>query len=424
VGTDREDFHVTGETFGEALKRIRRERGVSLRRLGAAACVDFGHLSKVENGSRRGTVEVAKLVDKALDADGELVAIAHAERVERVRAAVPFDPMRRRTIVKWGLAAPVAAGLVGISADAPRVGRIGAADAAWLQRAAVRLRSLGHQHGGESLWQAASGLVSDGYLMLEHGTYTETVGKRLLKATGRAQMCAGWLAFDAGRQDVARSCYNEALMLARHGGDPGVEAHALVNLAFQSNVLGRPREAVRFAEAAERAAAAPGGTARAPAMPHMRRAIALALSAEPRASDKALTRARTVLDRDVDKPIEEWCAFLSRAELDGVEATCAIELGRPERAEALLQRAIVGHTDQYARNRALYRVRLARARLDRKAVDGAAEAANAALDDLGGELASWCVSSELNAVAVRLASHPQVPGVERFLTRYAVAAKQ
>ncbi|MGQ0719556.1 MAG: hypothetical protein ACT4NP_20020 [Pseudonocardiales bacterium] len=34
-----------------------------------------------------------------------------------------------------------------------------------------------------------------------------------------------------------------------------------------------------------------------------------------------------------------------------------------------------------------------------------------------GELASWRVSSELDAVARRLAHYPEVPGFDRFLAR-------
>jgi hypothetical protein len=134
--------------------------------------------------------------------------------------------------------------------------------------------------------------------------------------------------------------------------------------------------------------------------------------------DVAIAQARGVIDRDGDKPTVEWCSFLTPVEVDGVEATCALGLGQPDRAEALLEQAIAGHTDQFARNRALYRVRLARARLDRRAVDGAAEAANAALDDLSGELASWVVSTELGAVAERFVPYDEVEGVERFLARY------
>jgi hypothetical protein len=53
-------------------------------------------------------------------------------------------------------------------------------------------------------------------------------------------------------------------------------------------------------------------------------------------------------------------------------------------------------------------------------VDGAAEAANAAVEDLAGELASRRVSNELDAVARRLARYPDVPGVDRFLAAYDV----
>jgi transcriptional regulator with XRE-family HTH domain/tetratricopeptide (TPR) repeat protein len=414
---------MSTEAFGEALRRIRRERGVSLRWLSAKAHVDFGYLSKIENGHRRGTPEVARAVDTALRAGGELVAIVNSERAERVRTAVPFDPMRRRTLIRWGLAAPVVAGLGGLGLDPARIGKVGANDAARLRAAAVRLRTLGHRHGGESLWQAAHSWVGDGYAMLEHGTYSEAVGQQLLKATGRMQMCSGWLAFDTGRHEVARSCYTEALALARQAGDPGVEMHALVNLAFQSNALGRPREALRFVEAAERVSAMPGSPARASAMPQMRRAIASALSADPISADKAMACARKVLDRDSDKPIEDWCSFLSPAELDGVEATCAIAVGRPRYAATLLEQAIAAHDDGYARNRALYRVRLAHARLDAKTVDGAVAAADAALDDLSDELASWSVDVELDAVAERLARFPGVSGVADFLARYASMAR-
>jgi hypothetical protein len=103
-----------------------------------------------------------------------------------------------------------------------------------------------------------------------------------------------------------------------------------------------------------------------------------------------------------------------------MEGTCLMELGRRARAEELLGQAVAGYSDRYARNRALYRVRLARARLDLNIVDGAAEAANQALDDLTGQVASWRVSSELAEVAAQLASHPREPLAARFLDRYVV----
>ncbi|MFK3980583.1 helix-turn-helix domain-containing protein [Micromonospora sp. NPDC050397] len=331
---------------------------------------------------------------------------------------VAFDDMRRRTLVKWGATAAAVAGMGSGRPSDGLTGRVGARDAERLSKAAVRLYGLDYRHGGDSLWQAAAAKVNDGYAMLEQGSYTGTVEGHLLKATGRVQMCAGWLAFDAGEQGVARTCFTDALALARQAGDREVETATLAYLALQANALGRPREASRFASAAENATSTVTGPPRLGAVPQLRKAIASALMADPSGTDTAIGRARRVLDRDGDKPTEQWCTFLSPAELDGIEGTCAVELGRAAQAQTLLEQAIAGYDDRYARNRALYRVRLARARLSAGAPDGAADAANEALDDLTGEVASWRVHAELQTVAHQLAAYPRIPAVAGFLARY------
>jgi transcriptional regulator with XRE-family HTH domain len=404
------------ETFGAALRRMRHVRGMSLRDLSRATPLDPGHLSKIENGRRHPTLDVAKAVDRVLQAKGELIALAQLQRSERVRRALPFDPMRRRSLLALGIAAPALASSG--SAGQGKRRKVGIKDAKELQETAAWLYGLDYQHGGATLWRAAKASAQDGYEMLENGIYGEVVEKELVRSTGRAQMCAGWLAFDAGRHDLARSSYNEALALARQAGDAEVEVHALSNLAFQSNVLGRPREAIRFIEGAVRADAAPHGQARLPAIPLLRRSVALSLSEDKRGHEKAITEARKVLDRDHEKPTAEWCSFLSAAELDGVEGTGLAELKQSRRAAVLLERAIDALDERYARNRALYRVRLASARLDLKQADGAGEAAWAALDDLENQVASWRVERELASVAARLAEFPHEQSAADFLSRY------
>ena len=327
---------------------------------------------------------------------------------------VPFDPMRRRTLVTWGLTTTAVTGL-GVNS----FGHVGTADVAQLQRT-TSLHALDQRHGGETLWKAAATWVHEAYLILEHGTYSPSVGQQLLMATARLQVCAGWLAFDAGRHEAARACYTDALTLARQAGDPEVEIRAFALLALRSNILGQPREARRLAVAAGQIKAPAGGSPRLAAIPQLRHAVASSLIAEAREADHAITEARRALEHDHDGPIEEWCAFLNSMEIDAVEATCALEAGRPSRATVLLERAIAGYgnDDRYARNRALYRLRLAQARLDMRAVDGAAEAANIAFDDLAHELTSWRVNGELDNLACRLVDYPEVSGVDRFLARY------
>ncbi|MGQ0779014.1 MAG: hypothetical protein ACT4NY_32145, partial [Pseudonocardiales bacterium] len=332
---------------------------------------------------------------------------------QHVQQEVPCDPMKRRTVITWSVATTAVTGL-GIAS----VGQVGVADVARLQRTTDRLHRLQQRHGGETLWQSAVATANDGYLMLEQGSYGSEVGQQLLMATGRLQVCAGWLGFDGGRHDVARTCFTDALALARQADDPEVEVLAIANLALQSNVLRLPREAQRLSIAAEQVVASANGSPRLSVIPQFRQAIASSLMVDARESDRAITRARQALDRERDEPVEEWCAFVTPFEIDGIEATCVLELGQASRAEKLLEQVIAGYDPRFARNRALYRVRLARARLDSGAVDGAAEAANLALDDLAGELASWQVSSELDDVARRLTDYPEVAGVDRFLARY------
>lgn len=324
--------------------------------------------------------------------------------------------MRRRTLFSWGVATTAAGGL-GLAT----VGAVGAADVGRLQRIEARLLRLGHRHGAEGLWQAAVASADEGHLMLERCSYVPSVGDQLLKATGGLQLCAGFLAFDAMRHDAARACYADALALARQLGDPEMESRALCGLARVSYVLGQLREAQRLATVAEHVAVSPGGSPRLVVLSHLRYAVASSLMSDAEGADRAITQARKALDRERDEPVQEWSAFLTPFEIDAIEATCALELGRASRAEALSEQVIAVYDgSRFRRNCALNRVRLARARLDSGAVDGAAGAANAVIDDFSDELASWWVSNELDTVARRLAHYPEVPGVDHFLARHSV----
>lgn len=331
----------------------------------------------------------------------------------RLDQAVALEDMKRRTLMKWSVAAAAATSLSAGGATS-----VGMNDVKRLQRAAARLHSLDQQHGGDSLWQAALVQAHNGVQLLEHGTYTDSVGNQLLVATGQLQICAGWLAFDAGQQAVAHGCFTDALALSRQAADAQTETRALANLAMQSNALARPREALRYAAGAAQAARGPGAAPWLSVLPQLRLAIGRSLSGDARETDRAIAQARRILEQDNTAPEEEWSAFLSPLEVDAIEATCALDLHRPARAERLLEQAIAGYTKQCARNVALYRVWLAQARLAAGCVDGAAEAAHAALDDLKGEVESQRVSKELADVAQRLAAYPEVDGVHHFVSRY------
>ncbi|GHJ43956.1 XRE family transcriptional regulator [Catellatospora sp. TT07R-123] len=403
------------ETFGQVLARMRAASGLSVRSLGAAAKVDPGFISKISNHNATVSQSVAQALDVALRAGGELMLAWQAEDARRRMAEVTSDAMRRRTLMA-GTTGLILGGLLPGRAEAGH--RLGLADVTQIQRHIDRLIAMDYQFGGEGLWQAAVGYAREAYWWLDNGIFTDEVEAALLRVTSRVQMCAGWLSFDSGQHDVSRNSFNEALGLAQQADDAEAETHALANLAYLSNYLGSPKQARRWADAAGRAAAPTGEHARLPVLPLLRVAMSSALTADKSAFEKAMTSARRHLNRDVDQPVAEWRAFVTWHELDGVEGTCAMELGETERAIRLLHQAIEAHPDGFARNRATYKVRLARANLDAENVEEAVSAADSALDDVSSNVTSWRLGAELGTVAQRMAAYHDMPAVERFLTRY------
>src|SRR5690606_28679779 len=92
------------------------------------------------------------------------------------------------------------------------------------------------------------------YALLDAGVARQRTADRLYSGAGELAISVGWLAHDSGRFDDARSHYAEALATSRVTGDAGLEAHAFCNTAFLARDAGRPREAVRAAQAAQRVA--------------------------------------------------------------------------------------------------------------------------------------------------------------------------
>lgn len=72
---------MDGESFGSALRRLRRARGLSLRALAARVYLSHGYLHQFEHG-RPVSEEHARRLDDALDARGELIALASKERTD------------------------------------------------------------------------------------------------------------------------------------------------------------------------------------------------------------------------------------------------------------------------------------------------------------------------------------------------------
>ncbi|MEU6220033.1 hypothetical protein ABZ845_21315 [Streptomyces sp. NPDC047022] len=297
------------------------------------------------------------------------------------------------------------------------VHRPGSSEAGALEEAVRRIRVLDDRHGADGLYRRAAAPLRAAYELLDAGTTRQAVADRLYAGAGELAISVGWLAHDSGRFDDARSHYAEALATARMSGDPGLEAHAFCNTAFLARDAGRPREAVRAAQAAQRAAR-PLGSHRLMSLLALREAGGWAGLADRAGCEQALARAQALFDRGTSDADPEWMTFYGEAELEGLEAQCWSTLGDWPRAARHARRAADLQDPHFTRNIALYTAELADDLARGGRPDEAATAGRRVLDLLD-EVQSSRIQTMLAGTARVLLPHRRASGVSAFLDRHA-----
>ncbi|MDQ0777038.1 tetratricopeptide (TPR) repeat protein [Streptomyces aurantiacus] len=332
--------------------------------------------------------------------------------------------VRRRAFMSGGTATVAAASLGpwglafgGRAEAAPRsVRRVGEAEAGALEEAVRKIRLLDDRHGADGLYRRAAAPLRAAYALLDAGATRQTTAERLHAGAGELAISVGWLAHDSGRFDDARSHYAEALATARVAGDPALEAHAFCNTSFLARDAGRPREAVRAAQAAQYAARSLG-SARLLSLLALREAGGWAGLADRTGCEQALTRAQALYGRGPCDADPEWMSFYGDAELAGLEAQCWSTLGDWQRAAHQARRATRLQDPHFTRNLALYTAELADD-LARAGHPDEAAAAGLRVLDLLDEVQSSRVQTMLAGTARVLLPHRRASGVSDFLERH------
>ncbi|MBM0235690.1 hypothetical protein JNW91_30365 [Micromonospora sp. STR1_7] len=156
------------------------------------------------------------------------------------------------------------------------------------------------------------------------GTYTDSVGRDLMRAAATLAGQLAFMSYDAGEHAMAQHHVTLGLRLAKAADNRLYGAHLLANLATQAVFLGRAREATRLVEAAI------DGAGRAPAAVlarlHATAATAYGQSGERRACQRALAKAERALDRTGIDPGPRWVGYFSPAHLAGAALRCLGDL--------------------------------------------------------------------------------------------------
>ncbi|MEV4226339.1 tetratricopeptide repeat protein [Streptomyces bobili] len=337
------------------------------------------------------------------------------------------DVLRRAFMTGGG--ATVAAASMGplgpaldASAAGPPVRRAGTGEASALEEAVRRIRLLDDRHGADGLYRRAATPLRAAYALLDAGAVRQATADRLHSGAGELAISVGWLAHDSGRFDDARSHYAEALATARMAGDHALEAHAFCNTAFLARDAGRPREAVRAAQAAQRVAR-PLGSDRLMSLLALREAGGWAGLADRTGCAQALARAHALYERGPSDADPEWMSFYGEAELEGLEAQCWSTLGDWPRASRHARRAAQLQDPHFTRNIALYTAELADDLARGGRPDEAATAGMRVLDLLD-QVQSSRIQTMLAGTARVLLPHRRASGVAEFLERHASAPRK
>lgn len=260
------------------------------------------------------------------------------------------DDVRRRD---FGRAALAGAAIVLPGANP---GQIGMADVGRVREGAVALESEDQRTGGGRLVDFAIAELAKAKHWREVGVYSSAVGDEFTIATGELAVMAGWLAYDADRQSLARRCYADAMALGCEADDPGLIARTcligggqLLGLARRGKA--RPQVALKLAiRARDLMHGTPPG--RIHALIAVREAQAYGLLCERSAFERAIATAWREMDQALHhEPLDEcprWLWAVTPAEIAAHEARGRAEFEEYDRAIDLFDS--VADVEHFPRN--------------------------------------------------------------------------
>jgi transcriptional regulator with XRE-family HTH domain len=310
------------------------------------------------------------------------------------------------------------AGAAGLAAslvlpDLPATTRLGERDISRLRDTVSHLYKLDDLHGAGSVYGLTIRTFNRLRGLIERASYNQATGRAIRELAALTAEHAGWLAFDAGQHDEARSWWLESMHWARLADADSVSVMTMASMAVEASDQGRSREAINLATAAQR-------TARDTATPRLT-SVLLAREALGHARDGDATSALTALHRArglVDQPHDgdpSWITASWPANFASNECRVTLSLGDTVAAQDAARTALTMNDPiAYPRNHALYMVQLAEVLAEQRRIDeSAAVATQAAV--AAADVESGRVLRGLRAVAGRLEPHRGQADVDRFL---------
>ncbi|MFD4787746.1 helix-turn-helix domain-containing protein [Streptomyces sp. NPDC058459] len=308
--------------FGAHLAGLRKNAGLSQTQLATRLCIASGTATLTRN-------EVSRWERGGRIPDAWLPSLATA-------LEEPLAALRQAAAVAQGDA--LAGAQVDDEDDSPH---------AEVQRLAGWLLIHDNDHGGDH--------VADAALQVWRAAMARINGddKFALSVAAELAEVAGWLLFDANRQDEARSCFTETLHLARLARNRPLEWFALDLLAMHGIENGRVGEVLSVCDELDNQSAPP----RVALLSAVRRSRALALAGDRARATKAIRRARSSLEDSLHPRDPRWAWWVDDEEISGQEGEVFLALTDQTQAVPYFERTneLVTGGNATGRNAFFYR---------------------------------------------------------------------
>jgi transcriptional regulator with XRE-family HTH domain len=379
----REDRGLTQFEAAAAIQRFARARGDPVE-----PGLDQTALSRHENGHRRPSLYYQALFCEFYGASPIQLGF---------RLALPGENGHHEDVDRREFLTGAAGFMATLALPAPT--RLGSSDIDRLRQSMAHLRELDDQFGSGSVYTATGRTFQRLRSHVEHASYHEATGRALRELVAQAAGDAGWLAFDADRDDDARRWWTEAMQWSRLA--ESVSVGTLASMALQASDQHRPREVLELTTTAQSAASA---TPRLKADLLAREAQGHAGQGDDARAHAVLRRARNLAERPRHDDDPAWIDLYGPAEFASHERRVALLLGDMAATEEAARAALaLNDAVVFPRNHALYLTYLADALVRRRELDeGAAIARQATVAAAG--LDSARVTRQLQAVTQSLAA--------------------
>jgi transcriptional regulator with XRE-family HTH domain len=384
--------------FAHALRALMDERGISGNALARRVHCDKGLISKYVNGKKQPSAKLARLLDEALGAGGELAALAPRPAMWRppgLNGTFSADEEERLALA------------------VQRPSRIDVAAVDSLAAVLAAQRELEDRIGSAPmLAPVAAQVTATGQLVSETPA---PLRDRVLDVAAQYGYLLGWLHESTGQLPQATALYDRSLGQATEAGDANLVSELISMKGHIAWARGDPAEVVRLSQAAQRDPAVfPGQHA----ISAMQEARAHAVFGDARSAGRKLADADRALDaageRDDERP--PWLYYHSPGFFTVQRGRVWLHLGAADPRYNAKAIEVIGSgvaaldaTAQGSEWGATYLLHLARAHMQ----DGDAEHAAAVLAEaavIARRLASAALLARVRRLHARMAERwPDVP---------------